>query len=44
MKLFCFCGYCQEVMTGYGGTDKSDKAYHYGSVNSFAQIGLQSLG
>ena len=24
-----FCGYCHEMMTGYGGTGKSGKAYHY---------------
>lgn len=24
-----FCGYCREMMTGYGGTGKSGKAYHY---------------
>ena len=24
-----FCGYCREMMTGYGGTSKSGKAYHY---------------
>ena len=24
-----FCGYCREMMTGYGGTGKSGKVYHY---------------
>ena len=24
-----FCGHCREMMTGYGGTGKSGKAYHY---------------
>lgn len=24
-----FCGYCKEMMIGYGGTSKSGKAYHY---------------
>jgi len=24
-----FCGYCKEMMIGYGGTGKSGKAYHY---------------
>ena len=24
-----FCGYCKEMMTGYGGTSKSGRAYHY---------------
>lgn len=24
-----FCGYCREMMIGYGGTGKSGKAYHY---------------
>ena len=24
-----FCGYCREMMTGYGGTGKSGKTYHY---------------
>ena len=24
-----FCGYCKEMMTGYGGTGKSGRAYHY---------------
>jgi len=24
-----FCGYCHEMMTGYGGTGKSGKLYHY---------------
>ncbi len=23
-----FCGYCKEMMTGYGGTGKSGRAYH----------------
>ncbi len=26
-KLFCEC--CREMMTGYGGTGKSGKVYHY---------------
>lgn len=24
-----FCGYCHEMMTGYGGTSKTGKKYHY---------------
>ena len=24
-----FCGYCREMMTGYGGTGKSGRAYYY---------------
>lgn len=24
-----FCGHCHEMMTGYGGTGKSGRAYHY---------------
>ncbi len=24
-----FCGYCREMMTGYGGTSKSGRVYHY---------------
>ena len=24
-----FCGYCREMMTGYSGTSKSGKVYHY---------------
>lgn len=24
-----FCGYCKEMMIGYGGTSKSGKTYHY---------------
>ena len=24
-----FCGYCREMMVGYGGTGKSGRAYHY---------------
>lgn len=24
-----FCGYCKEMMTGYGCTSKSGRAYHY---------------
>jgi hypothetical protein len=24
-----FCGHCREMMTGYGGTGKSGRAYHY---------------
>ena len=24
-----FCGYCREMMTGYGGTGKFGKTYHY---------------
>lgn len=24
-----FCGYCREMMTGYGGTSKTGKKYHY---------------
>ena len=30
-----FCGYCREMMTGYGGTGKSGKAYHYYACNNF---------
>ena len=30
-----FCGYCHEPMTGYGGTGKSGKAYHYYACNKF---------
>lgn len=24
-----YCGYCKDMMTGYGGTGKSGKTYHY---------------
>ena len=24
-----YCGHCKDMMTGYGGTGKSGKAYHY---------------
>lgn len=24
-----FCGYCREMMTGYGGTSKTGRKYHY---------------
>ena len=30
-----FCGYCREMMTGYGGTGKSGKTYHYYACNNF---------
>ena len=30
-----FCGYCREMMTGYGGTGKSGRAYHYYACNNF---------
>ena len=30
-----FCGYCREMMTGYGGTGKSGKVYHYYACNNF---------
>lgn len=30
-----FCGYCREMMTGYGGTGKSGKSYHYYACNNF---------
>ena len=30
-----FCGYCREMMTGYGGTGRSGKAYHYYACNNF---------
>lgn len=30
-----FCGYCREMMTGYGGTGKSGKIYHYYACNNF---------
>nr|WP_307757125.1 recombinase family protein [uncultured Christensenella sp.] len=29
-----FCGYCKEMMTGYGGTGKLGKAYHYYACNN----------
>ncbi len=29
-----FCGYCREMMTGYGGTGKSGTAYHYYACKS----------
>lgn len=32
-KLFCGC--CHEMMTGYGGTGRSGKAYHYYACNNF---------
>lgn len=28
-----FCGYCREMMTGYGGTGKLGKSYHYYACN-----------
>ena len=30
-----FCGYCREMMTGYSGTGKSGKVYHYYACNNF---------
>lgn len=30
-----FCGYCREMMTGYGGTGKSGKTYHYYACNNY---------
>lgn len=30
-----FCGYCREMMTGYGGTGKSGRAYHYYACNNY---------
>ena len=30
-----FCGYCRKMMTGYGGTGKSGKTYHYYACNNF---------
>lgn len=30
-----FCGYCREMMTGYGGKGKSGKAYYYYACNNF---------
>ena len=30
-----FCGYCREMMTGYGGTGKSGKVYHYYACTNF---------
>ena len=30
-----FCGYCHEPMTGYGGTGKSGKSYHYYACNKY---------
>ena len=29
-----FCGYCREMMTGYGGTGKSGMAYRYYACKS----------
>lgn len=29
-----FCGYCREMMTGYGGTSKTGTAYRYYSCNN----------
>ena len=29
-----FCGYCREMMTGYGGTGKAGKTYHYYACNN----------
>lgn len=28
-----FCGYCREMMTGYSGTSKSGRVYHYYACN-----------
>lgn len=30
-----FCGYCRELMTGYGGTGKSGKNYFYYACNNY---------
>ena len=30
-----FCGYCREMMTGYGGTSKTGKAYRYYACNNY---------
>ncbi|WP_312940048.1 recombinase family protein [Oscillibacter sp.] len=30
-----FCGYCKELMTGYGGTGKSGKNYFYYACNNY---------
>lgn len=35
MTTKLFCGYCREMMTGYGGTGKSGKTYHYYACNNF---------
>lgn len=32
-----FCGYCRELMTGYGGTGKSGQAYYYYACNNYKQ-------
>lgn len=29
-----FCGYCREMMTGYGGTSRNKNAYHYYSCKN----------
>ncbi len=29
-----FCGYCKDMMTGYGGTSKTGAAYHYYRCNN----------
>lgn len=30
-----FCGYCRELMTGYGGTGKAGKSYFYYACNNY---------
>lgn len=30
-----FCGYCRELMTGYGGTGKSGRTYYYYACNNY---------
>lgn len=30
-----FCGYCRELMTGYGGTGKAGKSYYYYACNNY---------
>ena len=35
LTIKLFCSYCREMMTGYGGTGRSGKAYHYYACNNF---------
>lgn len=34
-----FCGHCKEMMTGYSGTSKTGKVYHYYMCNTVRQKG-----